>query len=322
MGKYFFNILVIIFLTSVFSTTTLQAQECYPPEYSDVYSITSTTAIISWEDYNDGSSWDIVISTTELSNPSSVAVTETVTGMQEFITYPAQNLIPATDYYYYIRTNCGANHSEWIDGTFTTRCADKAIPYENNFDNEAANTTIPECWTITQGTASITNMDAIHGNVLQLQGYCAVALPAFNVPVNTLRVRFSAMTPNTSSPIQVGIVEDASDLMTYTLVETITLASAGTFYEETVDLGSYSGSGRYIVFRNTGSSRQYIDNVTVSIIPRMCRLIAFMRRAPHSRGTRWERPPSGAQSSPQHPSRISTHRPRPPATLTPIMRTC
>ena len=269
MRTYFFNALIIIFLTSVFSTANLRAQSCLPPDYDEVYGITSTTATIYWEDYNDNNSWDLILSLTELENPSSATPTATVSGVQETITYDAQDLLPETTYYYYIRTNCGAgSYSEWISGTFATRCADKSIPYVNNLTNYAANTTTaPDCWTTVQGSTTIVNYNAEHGNVLRLQGYTVIALPTFNQPINTLRLQFSAMTSSTSAALQVGILEDIESMSSYTAVETINFQETYVFSERSVNLNNYTGQGRYIVFRNMGSNVQYIDDVYVRIIP-------------------------------------------------------
>lgn len=268
MGKQFFNTLIIILLSSLFSIKGLVAQECLPPDYSDVYNITGTSATIYWEDYYNNGSWDIVVSPNAISNPSSVAATATVTG-QEMVTYDAHGLTPETLYHYYIRTNCASNsHSEWISGSFTTRCADKNIPYSNNFNNYEPNVLLlPDCWTNVQGTASVTSYDATHENVLQLPGYCVVALPSFVPAVNTLRIQFSAQTTNANATLQVGVIRDLSDISTFTVIGVISQQSAYVFYEKTVNFGNYTGEGLYIAFRNTGSYTQYVDDLTVSIIP-------------------------------------------------------
>lgn len=268
MGKHFFNTFIIISLSLILSLSSLFAQECLPPEYDDVYSITGTTATISWEDYNGYSSWDFALSPVELEDPSTATILRTITG-EEFITYEATNLTPETTYYYYIRTNCGGNsHSEWIDGTFRTRCADNNVPYNINFNTYEANeTSFPDCWTKIQGTSFITYVDAEHMNALQVRGYTTVSLPSFALPISTLRIQFSIRTDDVSSSFELGVVRDLEDWSTYTAIETIQLPSPYTFYDRAVNFSNYTGQGKYIILRNSSNYAQYIDNIVVSLIP-------------------------------------------------------
>lgn len=272
MGKHFFNTLIIILLSSFIFTTNLRAQECDPPIYSTVYGITDSTATITWTDYNNHNSWNIVVSPTEIEDPSTVPATGTVTGSMTNISYLAQGLIPETDYHYYIQAHCGENsNSTWLHGTFKTRCAANAIPYDINFNTyESSESSFPDCWTKIQGTSFITYVSSSHGNALILQRIGAVALPKFALPVNELRIHFSIMTSTTNMSLEVGVLEGLDNMSTYTMIETIGATSANTFFEKTINLGSYTGTGRYIVLRNSTSSNNnyiYIDDLTVSIIP-------------------------------------------------------
>ena len=269
MGKHFFNALIIITLSIIFSLTNLYGQDCYPPEYSEVYGITGNTATIYWEDFNGNTSWSVVVSSVPLDNPSTVPVTGTVTGSNTSATYTAQGLTPQTDYYYYIRANCSGNvTSDWIDGTFRTRCADESVPYTNDFNSYGSSqTSFPTCWTKVQGTAYTTNVDATYINVLKIRGYTAVASPSFSNPMNTLRVNFTTWSSNISVPLEVGVIEDLDNWETYTMIEAITLSSASTFFQKEVHFDTYNGTGKYIVFYNPGSYDHYVDNLTVSVIP-------------------------------------------------------
>lgn len=272
MGKRNFNTLIIILLLSIFSTANLQSQDCLPPSYSSVGSITETSAVITWRDNNNHNSWNIVVSPTELADPSSAQVTGTVTGSQTMVSYTAHDLTPETIYYYYIQAHCDENNnSTWIGGNFTTRCADKPIPYINDFNAyESSTTSFPDCWTKVQGTAYTTYVDSEHENTLQMLNPSMVALPSFNLPIDTLRIQFTIMTSNANMSFEVGVIEALGSISTYTMIESIDLPSPYTYYEKSVNFSSYTGAGRYIVLRNTSTSSNtfiYIDDVTVSIIP-------------------------------------------------------
>ena len=269
MGKKIFNTFIVILLLSFFSTINLRAQECLPPDFSDVSNITSSTALILWEDFNGNSSWDLAISpNSPLEDPSTASIFRTITG-EETITFNAQSLTPETDYYYYIRSNCGSSHSEWINGSFRTRCTDKPVPYSNNFNSyESTGSAFPECWTLAQGTSGVIYTDGTHINALQLRGHSTVVLPSFSLPINTLRIQFAIRADEANSTFQVGVMTDPGDLSTFSTVETITLQTPYTFDDNrTVSFSNYTGQGRYIALRNNSSSYQYIDNINVSRIP-------------------------------------------------------
>lgn len=269
MGQKLFHTFISIVIISLFSLTSVSGQDCYPPDYSEVHAITGTTATLYWEDYNGNTSWNIVVSTSMLADPSSVQVSATATGSSEIMTHTLQGLSPETNYYYYIQAHCGTNNnSDWIDGTFTTRCADKTVPHTEDFNTYGSSqTSFPSCWTKIQGTAYTTNVDATHVNVLKIRGNAAVAAPCFNQAINTLRINFDTWSANINVPLEVGIMEDLNDWETYTLIENINLSSASTFFQKEVHFDTYTGNGRYIVFNNPGIYDHYIDNLVVSLIP-------------------------------------------------------
>lgn len=269
MGQKLFHTFISIVIISIISLTSVSGQDCYPPDYSEVQAVTGTTATLYWEDYNGNTSWNIVASTSMLNDPSAVPVTATVNGSSEIMTHTLQGLSPETNYYYYIQAHCGTNNnSDWIEGTFTTRCADKPIPYTEDFNSYGSTqTSFPACWIKLQGTAHTAYVDATHNNILRIRANTAVATPTFNLPINTLRINFEAWTANINVPVEVGIMEDLEDWETFTVIETINLSAASTFFQKEVHFDTYSGNGRYIVFNNPGSYDNYIDNLTVSQIP-------------------------------------------------------
>ncbi len=297
MKKIVFTLFTFIALTMSTFTVETFAQNCFPPSYTEAYGITSQSATIYIEDADGNTSWNIVISPTALADPSTVAATATVTGY-EYITYEATGLSPETTYYYYIQSNCGTSgNSEWIDGVFTTQCADKPIPHSENFDSYTASTsTFPNCWT-QRGNSYISNLNLAHQNVLLLNGYAKVALPTFAEELSTLRINLDVQTNSTNCQCIVCIIEDYEDWEMITPIDTITFATANTFYSREIQFGSYTGDGQYIGLFNTGSNRIYIDNVTVSRIPNCLRPedVETSNVQDHSATITWEEAGSAVQ---------------------------
>jgi len=89
--------------------------------------------------------------------------------------------------------------------------------------------------------------------------------PTLNL--NGMRVKFWVMG-NTGSVLDVGIIADISDPLTFSSLETLTLP--GTWSEHTISLASYTGGGRYIAFKH-GNEFWYesilIDDVTIETTP-------------------------------------------------------
>ena len=256
--------ILYLFLSVIITVITIGntfGQECLPPDFAfvDNENITSTSAFIEWEDYNNSTSWDIVVSPIMLSNPA----TGNVVNVQHMY-YQAQNLNPQTIYYIYLRSHCGNEVSDWMDDVprFTTLCAPQNIPYSETFTSS-----FPTCWT------SILSTDPTMGYsggtyVMQLRNSCAVALPLFTQPINTLRLNFDARFSNTSSQLVVGVMEVLNDWSTFTPIDTITAATANTFAAQEIHFNSYNGNGEYIVLSWDGTSNNcQIKNVVVSVLP-------------------------------------------------------
>lgn len=254
---------IFALLMCIVSTENIFAQDCYPPDWAWVENgnITSTSAYIEWEDYNNSTSWDIVVSPTMLPNPATGNVVN-VTEMH----YLAQNLNPQTLYYVYLRSHCsGSEISDWMemeDARFTTACAPESIPFTATFTNE-----FPICWTSLLSSAP--TMGYLNSTyVMQLRYACAVALPQFTEPINTLRINFEAYCNNTANVLIVGVMDDLEDWSSFTAVDTVHFATANAYLEEEIHFNSYTGAGQYIVLQWDGStSLCRIRNVVVSEMP-------------------------------------------------------
>ncbi|MNK79151.1 Fibronectin type III domain protein [compost metagenome] len=101
--------------------------------------ITSNSAKLGWDNYNDISSWNVAVVAPGASPVDWTSVTTNP--------YKAINLLPNTTYDYYVKSVCGNATSEIISGpfTFTTRCEPIVAPYTETFVEEREK---PACWLI------------------------------------------------------------------------------------------------------------------------------------------------------------------------------
>lgn len=205
------------------------------------------------------------------------------------------NLTPATVYECFARSICdNGDTSVWTSCTFITGCTvigNSNLPYVCDFEsNNIAGTgayPLPACWQRTDATYPYVDVFSYgaHGGIRYLySGQDAndlfVILPQINtseVPINQLQLGFYAKLSDFEGSIDVGVMTDPSNTMTFVPVATVsTLSYEYTEYE--VSLAQYTGNGSYIAMRlNTRGglgqygdylySLLYIDDVTLSYIP-------------------------------------------------------
>lgn len=125
------------------SITTLGGvieEECLAPTNVEVSQITSNSALVTWTPQGNETAWQVKLNQGEVIDVTTPSYTLT-------------NLLPATEYDFMVRTNCGAGVSEWVSATFTT--TDTIIA--------PTVTTLPAT-AITQTTA-VLNAEITEGNV-------------------------------------------------------------------------------------------------------------------------------------------------------------
>ena len=167
------------------------------------------------------------------------------------------------------------------------------LPYTDNCDSYTTSTTAktgiePPCWTLAHQDVAMTDeykpivyyssAQAHSGNyslILNKRGI--FAMPKFNGDVSTLQLSFYVMQTMAKYQLQVGVMSDLSNASTFVPVATINNSSTTASVLQTVDFASYSGSGRYIAFRNVLASGQsgdyscnYIDDITLELRPASC----------------------------------------------------
>ncbi len=105
------------------------------------------------------------------------------------------------------------------------------------------------------------------------------AMPEFDGDVSGLQMSFFLRQAQSKYKLQVGVMSDLSDASSFVPVTTITNGSSGV-EPVSVDFSSYTGTGRYIAFRNilpSGYSGNYsynfIDDISLEIRPASCTAI-------------------------------------------------
>ena len=100
------------------------------------------------------------------------------------------------------------------------------------------------------------------------------AMPAYSGDISTLQMSFYLKQTMSSYELTVGVMEDLEDLETFEPV--ISFNNSTTNYvQRVVDFSNYSGTGHYIVFRNTNSaisdySVNYIDDLILELRSSSC----------------------------------------------------
>ncbi len=161
------------------------------------------------------------------------------------------------------------------------------LPYIDNFDSYTFSTIAktgvePPCWTLAHQDVAITDAyrpmiyyapaNAHSGNyslILNKRGI--YAMPEFDGDVSTLQLQFYVKQTALKYQLQVGVLGSLNSADSFTPVVTIDNASTTVSAPITVNFSAYSGTGRYIAFRNilapgyTGDySLNYIDDLALS----------------------------------------------------------
>ena len=152
------------------------------------------------------------------------------------------------------------------------------LPYTDNFDSYTTSTTPktgvePPCWTLAHQYVAMTDeykpmvyygsANAHSGSYsLLLNKRCIYAMPKYEGSVNTLQLQFYLTQSQTKYQLQVGVMSNLSDASTFVPVATLNNSGTGPVLR-TVNFSGYTGSGRYIAFRNilpSGTTGDYSCN--------------------------------------------------------------
>ena len=251
---------------------------CVEPSNLALSSLTNTTAGLAWTSGGSETEWEIEYGLTGFNFGDGTLITDVATNP-----YSLTNLTPNTSYQYYVRAICtGDVPSSWSGPfTFTTLC-DGVDEYFENFDSFTTGTnSLPDCWTKagSSTTVNITTGGTFPGSApnrlyMFASGSAnppteafAIIRPFSNLQTGNNRLRFKAYATAVDRVLEVGYVTNATDMSTFTLIESINLPStaASSALEFTVIPGVLPAGATNLVFRNgavpSGTTAAYIDDV-------------------------------------------------------------
>ena len=287
----------------IFNVCT-EIPDCVRPTTLMVTGYTDTSITVEWT--ATASAYQLLVSPVSV-DPDSVDSSAYISVNTN--TYTATGLLPDSQYYFYVRSDCGTvgGQSEWTaEVAGRTACSPVAIPFTENFESYASGSTVKlnTCWR--KGTNNATaypypySTNAINGQrslyfysynsgTASSSYYSYAALPMMDAPLDTLSLAFSMRRYNSTSTyytsrIVVGVMDDPSDITTFTPVDTIDLYNepVGSIHNVEVFFNNYTGTGRYIALYNSvpplyGSGTytycyNYIDDIVVDYIPSCARV--------------------------------------------------
>ncbi len=218
-----------------------------------------------------------------------------------------KDLVPATQYYFYVQSMCVGENSDWSDGaTFTTSDMLK-LPYHETFDMDyIENTTssVPNWFAFSSKRGAkppFVNTDMMKSERLKYSPDSTTALffhGAVNVETaisksansyicvpeiyvdSIKRLQLSFWTINYVTdglvPIAdfcrllIGVMTDPSDISTFVAVDTVEITSVQEFEEVFVSFENYQDTGKYITFMSNfkdGKNAFVIDDLKIDYIP-------------------------------------------------------
>ena len=216
-------------------------------------------------------------------------------------------LLPATEYYFYVQSQCQNEFSDWSDvGIFRTSDM-LMLPYVETFDMDYVENTTSSvdgwfCYSSKRGAkppfvnTHQTKSDRLkyspdsttalffHGalnteTAISKNAYSYACVPEIYVDsVKRLQASFWTINYATDglvpianfSKLLVGVMTDPEDINTFVAVDTVVLTSVLEFEEIFVSFENYQDTGKYITFMSyfkDGKNAFVIDNLIIDYIP-------------------------------------------------------
>ena len=271
---------------AIISNVTITVPSCPRPENLAATNLTPHSADLSWSG-GDATSWTVEYGTHDFTLGTGTTIN--VAGNPETT---LTGLTDNTEYDVYVKAVCDGEESPYKNITFTTPCNGITIlsqtwDMDSNLVAGTSNYPLPGCWTrIGSGTSSqypyaYNSSTYAHSGSRCLYFYNSypngyAILPGVDpgaFDIHNLQVSFFARASSVSavSSLQVGVMTDPADPSSFTLVQTIPLATS--YDSETFDVPftDYPGNGNYVAFHNvtTGSATNsfYVDDITLMEIP-------------------------------------------------------
>ncbi|MBQ8721298.1 MAG: T9SS type A sorting domain-containing protein [Paludibacteraceae bacterium] len=288
--------------------------KCDTPYALMVSELTSRSAVLNWLGAFDAKGFELKVSTErilpeQLNNDLYVAnVKDTLLGNEW--NYKLTGLLSGTKYYYYLRSICKNENSDWAVDSFVVANM-ITVPYTNDFNVKKTSggvVSAPEKWKVAASNAAVapfvntcltinkwysspdsTFALCFYGSedvetIVPVRGgaYSYACLPEVEIEdVSKLSVSFTTINfnPHLSDrfSIIVGVMTDPNDKTTFTAVDTVNVESMRTYEECVVSLKNYKGKGKFITFMSDfiESNIFCMDNLKVDYTPEVMKVNDF-----------------------------------------------
>ena len=250
-----------------------QTQEKYQLQVGVMSNLSDASTFVPVATLNNSSTTSSVFQTVNF---------DTYTGLGHYIAF--RNILAPG--------NTGDYSCNYIDNITlavnTTACTLQvaSLPYTDNFNSYTNSTTAktgvePPCWTLAHQDVTMTDeykpmiyyssANAHSGNYsLLLNKRGIYAMPYLSGSVSNMQLSMYVKQSQTKYQLEVGVMTNLNNASTFTPIATINNSGTG-YVLHTISFASYTGSGRYIAFRNTLTagntgdfSCNYIDDLTLS----------------------------------------------------------
>jgi len=255
------------------------APDCPRPENLTMTGATQTTAVISWTDPDNNATEWILSYTAENQTTPTVEVVNTNP-------YTITGLSANTQYVLYVTALCNNDTSLTTNGLiFRTECGTiDTLPYTQDFESGlyAASSSYDwiACWSKYASNNDhpmyISSASSYaHGGSHFIDAhytpncYNIAIMPELgaSIDVSTLTTKFYARRTGSSAIFEIGVMTDAYDETTFTVLDTLNPTTSWALMEYAFT--NYQGTGKFIAFRvsNGQSCGIYIDDLSLDYTP-------------------------------------------------------
>ena len=232
--------------------------------------LTINSAWLNWTDLNGATAWNIEYGLAGFIPTG----TPTVSGVAN--PYEITGLTSATEYDFYVQTDCGGGDvSAWSSpGTFLTPCDFYEVPFSENFDDYGYGE-MPPCWSSILLCADGWVMNGNQGGYFQMENgsdpfstLMLISPPVLDLSPN--RIRFNAKANYEGYDLIIGTMSNPADQNTFDSLTSVTITTAYTYEAFDVWLNEYTGTDNYFVIKHSNGTTGLsfnIDDIEVEALP-------------------------------------------------------
>lgn len=286
---------------------------CAQPFNLTVGKIAGTSVSVEWAGSFDALNYNVRVSNKPLSVSQLLGVEQTDAEIKDYkvdgaeYSFEVTGLYPATEYYFYVQSECVGENSDWSDGCYFKTSDMLMLPYyedfnmdyienttssvENWFAYSSRRSAVPPFVNTHQTRSSRLKYSPDSTTALFFQGalntetaigkgaYSYACLPEIYIDsVKRLQLSFWTINYVTDGLVPigeacrmlVGVMSDPSNKKTFVAVDTIEIKSVADFEEVMVSFENYEGDGKYITFMSEfkdATNAFVIDNLLLEEIP-------------------------------------------------------